>query len=132
LLMIMILSKQEQKILVRLFHSNDPDVCTGGLKWPPVTVPSKIIPYLFYWQSIQHNVVADSGPWPFNISNKDVYINGPVKFVIWSFSALKAEALLSAINLSIWHHLNPCDIRIISSHFSIIIELQLLASYLYS
>ena len=33
-----------------------------------------------------------------DLSNKDVYINGRAKFVIWSFSALRAEALLSAIS----------------------------------
>ena len=35
--------------------------------------------------------------WIADYSNKDVYINGTAKFVIWSFSALRAEALLSAI-----------------------------------
>ena len=35
-----------------------------------------------------------------NISNKVGNINGPVEFVIWSFSALRVAALLSAMYLS--------------------------------
>ena len=35
---------------------------------------------------------------------------------------------IMSINLHNWHHLNPCDIRNISSYISIIIELHVMAS----